>query len=164
MNNIRPIAWKKYTADRIHARTNHIFIMLMAAILLIALGAGVVDARNRAAPASKPGLSNVRDYAAAVDHKSYAIDGGVLFAGGPNGWVEVPTPDGIIVGAVTLDRKNPKALYIGAANALAIYRSTDGGDNWQLEEVAKGAWRARVSTSGVAVHGSRPWTGRSASF
>jgi succinyl-diaminopimelate desuccinylase len=40
----------------------------------------------------------------------------------------------------------------------------DGGDNWQLEEVAKGAWRARVSTYGVAVHGSRPWTGQSASF
>ena len=40
----------------------------------------------------------------------------------------------------------------------------DGGDNWQLEEVAKGAWRVRVSTYGVAVHGSRPWTGESASM
>lgn len=40
----------------------------------------------------------------------------------------------------------------------------DGGDNWQLEEVAKGAWRVRVSTYGVAVHGSRPWTGESASL
>lgn len=40
----------------------------------------------------------------------------------------------------------------------------DGGDNWQLEDVAKGAWRVRVSTYGVAVHGSRPWTGESASF
>ena len=40
----------------------------------------------------------------------------------------------------------------------------DGGDHWQLEEVAKGAWRVRVSTYGVAVHGSRPWTGQSASF
>ena len=40
----------------------------------------------------------------------------------------------------------------------------DGGDNWQLEEVAKGAWRVRVSTYGVPVHGSRPWTGESASF
>jgi acetylornithine deacetylase/succinyl-diaminopimelate desuccinylase-like protein len=40
----------------------------------------------------------------------------------------------------------------------------DGGDHWQLEEVAKGAWRVRVSTYGVAVHGSRPWTGKSASF
>jgi succinyl-diaminopimelate desuccinylase len=40
----------------------------------------------------------------------------------------------------------------------------DGGDHWQLEEVAKGAWRVRVSTYGVAVHGSRPWSGQSASF
>ena len=40
----------------------------------------------------------------------------------------------------------------------------DGGDHWQLEEVAKGTWRVRVSTYGVAVHGSRPWTGQSASL
>ncbi|GAA3386665.1 M20 family metallopeptidase [Cryptosporangium minutisporangium] len=40
----------------------------------------------------------------------------------------------------------------------------DGGDNWQLEEVAKGAWRVRVSTYGIPVHGSRPWAGESASF
>lgn len=40
----------------------------------------------------------------------------------------------------------------------------DGGDHWQLEEVAKGAWRVRVSTYGIAVHGSRPWSGQSASM
>jgi succinyl-diaminopimelate desuccinylase len=40
----------------------------------------------------------------------------------------------------------------------------DGGDDWQLEEIAKGTWRVRVITYGVAVHGSRPWTGQSASI
>jgi hypothetical protein len=130
MNNIRPIEWKK-------DRTNRVFIILMAAVLMIALGLGVVDARSSGAPVSKPGLSNVRDYAGAVDHRHYAIDGGVLFVGGPNGWVEVPTPDGIIVGAVTLDRKNPEALYIGAANALAIYRSAESGENWLLVSLSE---------------------------
>lgn len=130
MNNSRSIDRKKYTADRINTRTNRIFIILMAGILLVALVAGVVDGRNRAAPVSKPGLSNMRDYVVAVDHKSYAIDGGVLFVGDPSGWVEVPTPGGLIIGAVTIDRKNPDTLYIGAANALAIYRSTQGGENW----------------------------------
>jgi succinyl-diaminopimelate desuccinylase len=40
----------------------------------------------------------------------------------------------------------------------------DGGINWQIEETAKGHWRVRVTTHGVAVHGSRPWTGASASL
>src|SRR4029434_5923901 len=126
MNNIYSTAWKRYPADWINARANSIFIILMAAILPVALGIGVVAARSGTVPASKPGLNNVRDYATAVDHKSYAIDGGVLFVGGPNWWVEVPPPDGIIVSAVTLDHKNAKTLYIGAANALTIYRSTEG--------------------------------------
>ena len=143
MNNIRPIAWKKYPADRINARTNHIFIILMAAILLIALGAGVVDAQNRTAPASKPGLSNVRDYAAAVDHKSYAIDGGVLFAGGPNGWVEVPMPNALYRAenyglswfrvenlgspptALAIADSNPATIYVGTVDR-GLVKSQDG--------------------------------------
>jgi hypothetical protein len=40
------------------------------------------------------------------------------------------TPDDIIVGAVAIDEANPQTIYVGAANALAIYRSTDGGHNW----------------------------------
>jgi succinyl-diaminopimelate desuccinylase len=39
----------------------------------------------------------------------------------------------------------------------------DGGDRWQLEELAKGAWRIRVIVEGRAAHGARPWEGESAS-
>lgn len=114
-----------------NARTNRIFMTLMATILAVALFAGVVNARNASpAPAIKPSLSNVRDYAAAVAETNYAVDGGVLFQGRPNGWMEMSTPDNIIVSAVAIDEANPQTLYIGAADALVIYRSTDGGQNW----------------------------------
>lgn len=114
-----------------NARTNRIFMIVMAAILTVALFAAVVNAGNaNSTLVSKPSLSNVRDYAAAVADTNYAIDGGVLFQGGPNGWTEMSTPDDIIVGAVAIDEANPQTIYVGAANALAIYRSTDGGHNW----------------------------------
>jgi len=38
----------------------------------------------------------------------------------------------------------------------------DGGDDWQLETMAKGVWIAKVKTNGKAAHGSRPWEGDSA--
>jgi hypothetical protein len=117
--------------DMMNARTNRIFMIVMAAILTVALFAAVVNAGNaNSTLVSKPSLSNVRDYAAAVADTNYAIDGGVLFQGGPNGWTEMSTPDDIIVGAVAIDEANPQTIYVGAANALAIYRSTDGGHNW----------------------------------
>jgi hypothetical protein len=117
--------------DMMNARTNRIFMIVMAAILTVALFAAVVNAGNaNSTLVSKPSLSNVRDYAAAVADTNYAIDGGVLFHGGPNGWTEMSTPDDIIVGAVAIDEANPQTIYVGAANALAIYRSTDGGHNW----------------------------------
>lgn len=78
------------------------------------------------------------DWVRHAKSQSYAIDGGVLFVGGPNGWVEVPTPDGVIVGAVTLDRKHLASLYIGAANALAIYRSAEGGEIWLRVSLSEG--------------------------
>ncbi len=40
----------------------------------------------------------------------------------------------------------------------------DGGDDWQLESAAKGAWYVGITVNGKAAHGSRPWTGKSASF
>jgi photosystem II stability/assembly factor-like uncharacterized protein len=117
--------------DMMNACTNRIFMIVMAAILTVALFAAVVNAGNaNSTLVSKPSLSNVRDYAAAVADTNYAIDGGVLFHGGPNGWTEMSTPDDIIVGAVAIDEANPQTIYVGAANALAIYRSTDGGHNW----------------------------------
>lgn len=114
-----------------NARTNRIFMIFMAAVLLVALFAGVVNARpTNATSVIQPSLHNVRDYAAALVDTSYAVDGGVLFAGGPNGWQALPTPDNVIVSAVTVDASAPNTLFIGAANDLAIYRSTDGGQHW----------------------------------
>lgn len=109
---------------------NRALMIGAATILTFSLFAGVVNARNAPAVTIKPNLENVREYAAAISEYSYAVDGGVLFAGGPQGWVEVATPDEIIVGAVAIDAADPETLYIGAANTLAIYRSNDGGLNW----------------------------------
>jgi hypothetical protein len=36
----------------------------------------------------------------------------------------------VIVNAVAVDSRNPDAIYIGAANELALYRSLDRGENW----------------------------------
>ncbi|NJN83359.1 MAG: hypothetical protein HC802_14460, partial [Caldilineaceae bacterium] len=43
---------------------------------------------------------------------------------------EVQTPAGVIVSAVAMDSASSDAVYIGAANELAIYRSLDRGQNW----------------------------------
>lgn len=114
-----------------NARMNRTLMIVAAAILTIALLAGVVNARNaNTAMVVKPALENVRDYAAAVADKSYAIDGGVLFVGGPQGWAQVTTPDGIIVGAVAIEPQHPETIYMGAANGLTLYRSNDSGHTW----------------------------------
>jgi succinyl-diaminopimelate desuccinylase len=38
----------------------------------------------------------------------------------------------------------------------------DGGDNWQIEEFAKGAWLFDLHATGRTAHGSRPWEGDNA--
>lgn len=38
----------------------------------------------------------------------------------------------------------------------------DGGDNWQIEERAKGTWHVALHAEGLAAHGSRPWEGNNA--
>jgi hypothetical protein len=117
--------------DTMNERTNRIFMIIMAATLIIAVFAGVANARTLSPTlVQKASLSNVRDYVPAVADTNYAVDGGVLFAGGPEGWLEVKTPDNIIVGAVAIDKANPNTLYVGAADSLNLYRSTDGGDEW----------------------------------
>lgn len=35
----------------------------------------------------------------------------------------------------------------------------DGGDNWRLEETAKGFWLIEATAEGKTAHGSRPWEG-----
>ncbi len=107
-------------------------IVLIGATLLAVSMQGSVQASNVGlAAANKVQLENVRDYAAApVNGIAYAVDGGLLYAGRPLDWNRVLTPEGVIVSAIALDSANPQAVYIGAANELAIYRSLDGGQSW----------------------------------
>jgi hypothetical protein len=114
-----------------NTQMNRLLMIVAAAVLIISIFAGVVDARNgNTAMAVKPSLENVRDYAAAVVDTTYAVDGGLLYAGGPQGWMQLETPEGVIVSAVAVDQYHPEVLYAGAANELALYRSTDGGESW----------------------------------
>lgn len=109
-----------------------IFNVLMTAILILAVYAGVANALDsRAVVMRKANLENVRDFAPTyhVDSGNYAIDGGQLFRGGAMGWTEVKTP-ATIVGAVAIDPSNPQTVYVGAADELTIYRSRDGGSDW----------------------------------
>ena len=50
--------------------------------------------------------------------------------GRPGEWRKIATPEKVIVGAVAADSSRPNALYVGAANELAVYRSTDRGQQW----------------------------------
>ena len=78
------------------------------------------------------GLENVRAYAAAaqVDGRSYAVDGGRLYAGVNGAWELLPGPQGVIVNAVAVDRLDSDNVYIGAANRASVYVSRDGGEEW----------------------------------
>src|SRR5256885_134202 len=92
-------------------RKNTISIIILTTILIGAVFTGVVNALNaNATNAVRTHLSNVRAYTPAPTAKSvnYAVDGGVLFAGGPQGWAEIKTPDNIIVGAVAVDHNNTR--------------------------------------------------------
>jgi photosystem II stability/assembly factor-like uncharacterized protein len=111
-----------------------IAIIALTIVLVVAVLTGAVSAFSvNAKPAVRAALANVRDYSPAVtaNSLSYAVDGGALFAGQPGHWVQVNTPANVIAGAVVADSQNPELVYLGPANEMAIYRSTDGGDDWQ---------------------------------
>lgn len=111
-----------------------ISIFALTLILIVAIAAGAINVlRVDAKPVVRPELANVRDYSPAVveSARSYAVDGGALFAGEPTFWVQVNTPENVIVSAVAVDGQNPDLLYIGAANEMAIYRSTNAGAKWE---------------------------------
>jgi photosystem II stability/assembly factor-like uncharacterized protein len=108
-----------------------IAIVVLTIILVTAVLTGAVNAFGSAPAATRAELANVRDYQAAPTGRSYAVDGGALFAGNPGAWVQVATPAEVIVGAVAANATDTNLVYIGAANELAIYRSTDAGENWQ---------------------------------
>jgi hypothetical protein len=80
----------------------------------------------------KTNLENVGSFATAthVSGMNYAVDGGELFAGRQGEWRKVATPENVIVGAVVADSSRPGTIYMGAANELAVYRTTDRGEQW----------------------------------
>lgn len=118
--------------------TRKITIAVLTIILAVAVIAGAMSALTEVTATGPAGMNiqanlhNVRAYAAAVrtEAKAYAVDGGALFMGEPGAWVQVPTPQNVIVGAVATDVTDANVLYIGAANELAIYRTLDNGRNW----------------------------------
>lgn len=109
------------------------------------------------APTAVAALVNVRDYAPAVtvDGLNYAVDGGQLFVGKTGAWMPVTTPAGVIVNTVTQDSRLADVIYMGAANELSIFRSTDGGQNWlriPLSEQAGAITDIAVDSAGRMVY------------
>lgn len=114
-----------------------LFFILTTAILVVAVFTGIVSALDVREPlVIKTNLENVGSFATAthVTGINYAVDGGELFAGRPGEWRRVATPENVIVGAVAADSSRPSTIYMGAANEMAVYRSTgrniDGGEQW----------------------------------
>jgi len=102
-----------------------ITVVLTASVLV-----GSVSALTESSAAdNKTALENVRDYVTGADGVNYAVDGDHLFVGNSEGWARVDTPKNIMVSAVALDA-NSNNIYIGAANEMAIFRSTDMGESW----------------------------------
>ncbi len=115
-------------------KSRTILFVITTILLLGAVLAGMVSARETdvKSAASAVSLTNVRDYAAADAQgaPSYAVDGGLLFAGNGSTWQRLSTPAGLIVNAVAVSSNQPDLVYIGAANELAIYVSSDAGQSW----------------------------------
>ncbi|MYC95906.1 MAG: hypothetical protein F4X14_13165 [Caldilineaceae bacterium SB0661_bin_32] len=102
-------------------------------LLLLTLVASVGAAAGSGSKSvSITGLENVRAYAAAaqVDGRSYAVDGGRLYAGVDGAWEKLPVPHGVIVNAVAVDKMDSNIVFIGAANRLSVFVSRNGGARW----------------------------------
>jgi len=115
-------------------------IVTLTIVLIAALFTGAVSALSgNAAPVVRAQLANVRDFNSVANQAdSYAVDGGVLFKGQPGAWTQISTPDKVIVSAVAADSMDPKVVYIGAANEMAIYRTIDNGRSWLHIPLADG--------------------------
>jgi len=115
-------------------------IVTLTIVLIAALFTGAVSALSgNAAPVVRAQLANVRDFNSVANQvDSYAVDGGVLFKGQPGAWTQISTPEKVIVSAVAADSTDPKAVYIGAANEMAIYRTIDNGRSWLHIPLADG--------------------------
>ncbi len=107
---------------------------LLAFALIAAVFAGVIRARDlEPSPVEAPSvLENVRDLAVASvpGGAQYAVDGGRLVVDWGQGWRPVDLPKGVIANAVLPDPQDPRTVYVGAANELAVYVSRDGGQDW----------------------------------
>ena len=138
-----------------------LFIIIVTTILISSLLIGAVSALSNTAASNSTvdtinrvsALSNIRDYTSAPASASttamengigtnYAVDAGRLYRGGPANWVEIETPEGIIINSVAVSTVDSDIVYFGAANEMALYRSVDAGQNWErylLSEEAIGA-------------------------
>ncbi|MFZ1757329.1 MAG: hypothetical protein WAU10_26520, partial [Caldilineaceae bacterium] len=130
-----------------------ILLTLITIFLLGAVLAGIVSAREPVREAEAVQLSNVRDYAAAASPTglSYAVDGGLLYAGNGASWQRLPTPAGVIVNAVAVSSRQAELVYMGAANELAIYVSSDAGQTWMKIALAT---QAVGAVTDIAVDGA----------
>jgi len=115
-------------------------IVTLTIVLIVALFTGAVSAlSSQTEPVVRAQLENVRDFDTIGSQlDSYAVDGGALFKGRPGGWTQISTPDKVIVSAVAVDSTDPKVVYIGAANEMAIYRTLDNGRSWLHVPLADG--------------------------
>jgi hypothetical protein len=109
-----------------------LIITLIVLFLSGAAVAGLVNANETERTPLAVQLYNVRDYAPATHAGglNFAVDGGKLYTGDATGWHLVPTPSGVMVNAVALDPQQDGVLYVGAANEIAIYASSDSSQNW----------------------------------
>ncbi|MXY92428.1 MAG: hypothetical protein F4047_18305 [Caldilineaceae bacterium SB0670_bin_27] len=108
-------------------------LLTATTLLMLTLVAWVgAAAGSESKRVSFTGLENVRAYAAAaqVDGRSYAVDGGRLYAGVNGAWVPLPVPHGVIVNAVAVDKVDSNIVFIGAANRLSVFVSRNGGERW----------------------------------
>lgn len=118
-----------------------IFISTVTVLLgcVVLFGAVQTVMRTRHVVAQTDALVNVRDFVVPTSKRDvyYAVDGGVLYAGGPSRWVRLGLPRTVIVSTVDTDPTVPGRIYAGAANELVLYRSDDGGQSWQRFPLAE---------------------------
>ncbi|MBI3960074.1 MAG: hypothetical protein HY328_14775 [Chloroflexi bacterium] len=134
-------------------KSRTILLAMITIFLLGAVLAGMATALEPNKSVAVETLTNVRDFAPAVAQNgvSYAVDGGLLFAGNETTWQRLPTPAGLIVNAVAVSSRQPELVYIGAANELAIYVSSDAGQSWMKIALAT---QAIGAVTDIAVDGA----------